>query len=171
MGDNFDLIAGHSSVEQLKERLNSRRRREYIFGKWLALNEEELSKKYDYIVIDTENDEGILTQNALIVSDLVLGVAEASKDSFLALVALKKFVKELNDDFNSEIKLALIANKINLSENASKDLLAELQSYPEYLGYLPRRTRIADDKAVFSTTDEVLKEQLRAIFEKVIEVV
>lgn len=171
LADNFDLIAGHSSVEQLKERLNSRRRREYIFGKWLALNEEALSEKYDYIVIDTENDEGILTQNALIVSDLVLGVAEASKDSFLALVALKKFVQELNDDFNSETKLALIANKINLSENASKDLLAELQGYPEYLGYLPRRTKIADDKAVFSTTDEVLKEQLRAIFEKVIEVV
>lgn len=167
ISDNLDLIAGHSSAEQLKERLIARRKREYIFGKWLAQNEEELTKKYDYIIVDTENDEGILTQNAIIVSDLVVGVSEASKDSFLALMDLKKFVKDLNDDFDSETKLAFVANKINLSENASKDLLEELSNYSEYLGYLPRRTKIADDKPIVDSQDNTLKAQVKNIFEQI----
>ncbi|MDF7637307.1 ParA family protein [Leuconostocaceae bacterium ESL0958] len=170
LSKNLDLIAGHASVEQLKERLNTRRRREYILGKWLGLNEESLTAKYDYIVIDTENDEGILTQNALIVSDLILGVAEAAKDSFMALIALKNFVQELNEEFATNAKLAFIANKINFSENASKALLEDLNEYPEYLGYLPRRTKIADEKPIFGTNDTALQKQVRGIFTRILEV-
>ncbi|CAK1228577.1 ParA family protein [Fructobacillus evanidus] len=166
--NNLDLIAGHSTVEQLKERLNTRRQREIIFGKWLAQNEQELTDKYDYLIIDTENDEGILTQNALIVSDLVIGVAEASKDSFVALLDLKQFVSELNQDFDVQAKLTFVANKINLSENASKELLEELHHYQEYRGYLPRRTKLADDAPIIECHDQGLINQLTRVFEEVL---
>ena len=146
---NLDLIAGHKEVEQLKERLVSRSRRECIFGKWLAQNEEWLEKMYDYVLIDTENDEGILTQNALIVSDLVVGIAEAGKDSFLALLNLKNFVSELNEDFQTNAQVTFVANKIHLKENASLELLETLVGFSGYVGYLPHRTVLAEDKALF----------------------
>jgi chromosome partitioning protein len=147
--DCLDLIAGHKAVELLKERLSTRRRREEIFGRWLAMNEAELEAKYDYIVIDTENDEGLLTINALIVSDFVIGVAEPSKDSFLALLNLRRFITVLNDEFNWHAKLLLVANKINLSENASLELLQDLSEDNDYIGYLPQRTLLKENQSIF----------------------
>lgn len=167
---NLDIIAGHSSVEQLKERLNSRRQREIIFGKWLAKNEKTLSEKYDYIVIDTENDEGLLTQNAIIVSDMVIGVAEASKDSFLALIGLQTFVNEINTDFDTNAKLAFVANKINRSEKASNELMQNLSNYQEYKGYLPRRTKFTEDSPIISLDDKELKQHITSLFDNLLEV-
>lgn len=169
---NLDLIAGHREVELLKEKVNSKRRREELFGRWLAENESELESKYDYIIIDTENDEGILTQNAIIVSDLVIGIAEASKDSFLALSNLREFVNDLNHDFDGNTQLAFVANKINLAERASIELLEDLQEYPEYIGYLPRRTILTDETPIFSgkliASHQIVREQMCQVFEHVL---
>ncbi|MBB5887622.1 ParA family protein [Lactovum miscens] len=160
---NLSLYAGSSQVEQLKEQLNSRRRREYLFGKWLGENYDRLESEYDYLVIDTENDEGILTVNALIATDMVLGIAEASKDSVTALGRLKKFVSEINQDFERNITLKFVANKINFAETASKDLLDALESYPEYLGYLPRRTVLANDVALVNQPFNKVDDETYAI--------
>ena len=164
--DNLDLIAGHREVELLKERLATRRRREYIFGQWLAENEDELAEKYDYIIIDTENDEGILTLNAIIVSDVVIGVAEASKDSFLGLISLRKFVNDLNNEFEGNTELLFVANKIS-HDNPSKELLEDLAEYPEYVGYMPQRTILKDNKSIFSSTnyrDKIVANQMAELF-------
>ncbi|SJZ45105.1 AAA domain-containing protein [Pilibacter termitis] len=147
---NLDLIAGHREVELLKERVQSKRRREYLFGKWLAQNIQELQSKYDYILIDTENDEGILTQNAIITSDLVVGIAEPHKDNVTALANLRSFVNDLNADFDMNTQLVFVANKINRSKDNSKELLKSLSKFTEYAGYLPDRTLIADDVAIFN---------------------
>ncbi|GAK31323.1 hypothetical protein WOSG25_090200 [Weissella oryzae SG25] len=166
VAENLDLIAGHKEVELLKERLASRRRREYIFGTWLAENEEWLTKTYDYIIIDTENDEGLLTLNAIIVSDIVIGVAEASKDSFLSLISLRKFVTDLNVEFNGDTKLIFVANKIS-NDNPSKELIEDLSEYEEYAGYMPQRTVLKDDKSIFSSKnyrDKVVAKQMAELF-------
>lgn len=166
IGPNLDLIGSDNGVERLKERQATKRRREYALGKWLAKNEDWLTKHYDYIIIDTENDEGILTINALIVSDMVIGIAEPSKDAVKALVALKRFVGELNDDFSAQARLYFMANRVNFSENASRDFLDSLQGRNDYLGYLPRRTVLGDDVAIFKNvhTPKQLLEQVGALF-------
>ncbi|TYC47991.1 ParA family protein [Weissella muntiaci] len=164
--ENLDLIAGHREVELLKERLSSRRRREYIFGSWLAENEEWLADNYDYIIIDTENDEGILTLNAIVVSDVVIGVAEASKDSFLGLVSLRKFVTDLNKEFEGNTQLLFVANKIS-NDNPSKDLIEDLSEYEEYAGYMPQRTILKDNKSIFSSKnyrDKAVANQMAELF-------
>ncbi|SFL28903.1 ParA family protein [Lactococcus garvieae] len=145
---NLDLVAGSPEVEMLKERVFAKRRREELFGRWIAAHYQELEKAYDYLVIDTENDEGILTTNALLVSDCVVGVAEPSKDSVEALPNLREFVNDLNHDFETEIKLAFVANKIDLSENSSKDLIKAMEENGDYMGYLPRRTFLLDNEVV-----------------------
>ncbi|WP_161981097.1 ParA family protein [Streptococcus sp. S784/96/1] len=166
---NLDLIGSDSGVERLKERQATKRRREYALGKWLAKNEDWLTQRYDYVIIDTENDEGILTINALIVSDVVIGIAEPSKDAAKALVALKRFVADLNDDFSAQARLYFIANRVNFSENASKDFLASLSERDDYLGYLPRRTVLGDDVAVINNpnTPKALLEQVETLFETI----
>lgn len=168
LSNNLDLIAGHKDVALLKKRLNDRRRREYIFGSWLAKHEAALTAAYDYIIVDTENDEDILTLNAIIVSDIVVGVAEPSKDSFLALLGLQHFVKVLNEEFEGNAQLVMVGNKINLSENNSKELLEDLRYYPEYIGYMPRRTTLANETSIFSNlaTSSAMREQLTDLFDK-----
>lgn len=167
--ENLDLICSYYGVDLLKERQNGRRRREYTLGKWIAKNHEKLSENYDYIIIDTENDEAILTINALIVSDVVLGIAEPSKDAVEALIKLKYFVNDLNSDFDSETKLFYLGNRINFSENMSKDFIEALERKEEYLGCIPRRTLIGDDIAVFNNpkVDKKLKKELESLFIKI----
>ena len=172
VAERLDLIAGHKNVELLKEKVNMKRRREELFGKWLAENQKELESKYDYIIIDTENDEGILTKNAIIVSDLVVGIAEASKDSVVALSSLREFVNDLNHDFEGNTQLAFVANKINLTEAASKELLEVLKDYPEYSGYLPRRTILADERSIYdqqlTREQDKIKRQVSHVFAKIL---
>lgn len=167
--ENLDLICSFHGVSLLKERQNGRRRREYTLGKWIAKNYKELSSKYDYVIIDTENDEAILTINAIIVSDVVLGIAEPSKDSVEGLIKLKYFVNDLNNDFEATTKLFFIGNRINFSENSSKEFIEALAKKDEYLGYIPRRTIIGDDVAVFNNNkaDKKLLEELENFFEKI----
>ncbi|CUW04836.1 ParA [Leuconostoc inhae] len=172
ISDNLDLIAGHKDVALLKQRLNERRRREYIFGNWLANHEAELIASYDYVIVDTENDEDILTLNALLVSDIVVGVGEPSKDSFLALLSLQHFVKVLNEEFKATAQLVMVGNKINLSENNSKELLEDLSNYPEYIGYMPERTALANETSVFSNDshNKLVRKQLTNLFDKLCDV-
>lgn len=166
--DNLDLICSTYGVDALKERQNARRRREYTLGKWIAQNYDELSNKYDYIVIDTENDEGILTQNALIVSDLIVAIAEPSKDAVSALIKLKYFVNDLSNDFKINPRLIYLGNRINFNENSSKDFIKALELKQEYLGYIPRRTVIGDDLSIYDNpkVDKNLLVEVNNLFEK-----
>lgn len=84
-----------------------------------------------------------------VVSDTVIGVSEASKDSFLALLSLRQFINELNHEFDNQAQLLFVANKINFSENASKELLESLVKYNEYVGYLPQRSVLKDNQSIF----------------------
>ena len=168
---NLHLVASYFGVDSLKERQNNRRRREYTLGKWIAKNYDKLSSSYDYIIIDTENDEAILTINALIVSDVVLGIAEPSKDAVEALIKLKYFVNDLNNDFDSNAKIFYLGNRINFSESSSKEFLQALEKKSEYLGYIPRRTIIAGDVTVFDNpkADKLLIKELEILFSKIKE--
>lgn len=166
LSPTLDLICSYHGVDALKERQNNRRRREYSLGKWLAKHYDDLVERYDYIVIDTENDEGILTINALIVSDMVVGIAEPSKDAVSALSTLKYFVTDLNNDFDAQAKVVYLGNRLNFSENASKDFLSVLKQKSEYIGYLPRRTVIAEEVSVFDNprVDEALRQEISQVF-------
>lgn len=168
---NLDLIGSDSGVERLKERQATKRRREYALGKWFGQNYVWLSNQYDYVIIDTENDEGILTINALIASDVVVGIAEPSKDAVKALASLKRFVADLNDEFSVSSRLLYVANRLNFSENASRDFLESLEGYTEYVGYLPRRTVIGDDVTIFDNpnTPKPLLDQVTNLFDHILD--
>jgi hypothetical protein len=87
-----------------------------------------------------------------------------------ALARLKEFVRELNDDFDSHLQLWFVANKINFSEKASNDLLVTLEDYPEYMGYLPRRTSLANETSIFTlpkVQDTATFKQVSELFLKI----
>ncbi len=147
--ENLDLIPGHKLVSALKERLISRRQREIILARWVAKNYEWLSREYDYILIDTENDEGILTQNALIASDIVISVAMPGEDDFEAALNLSTFVNELNSDFDTTTQVLLIANRIDKRANRSKELIETLEQFDNYVGYMPQLDILYEKQSVF----------------------
>lgn len=149
--ENLDLIPGHKLVSALKERLISRWQREIILARWIARNYAYLSENYDYILIDTENDEGILTQNALIVSDIVLSIAMPGVDDFSAALNLSTFVNELNIDFDTHTQVLLMANRIDKRANRSKELIQTLERFDNYIGYLPQLDILYEKQSIYSS--------------------
>uniref|UniRef100_UPI00359CB1BC ParA family protein n=1 Tax=Lactococcus garvieae TaxID=1363 RepID=UPI00359CB1BC len=153
--ENIDLIAGSKEVADLKQRLVSVRQRELIFFKWLEKNYEALQAQYDYIIIDTENDEGILTLNALIVSDVVVGITDTSMDGYEALLELRTLVHELNRDFDNEATVLFIAGGISPGkrpkdqEKSTRELLEVLEPEAEYVGSFKRKTAMATTETMF----------------------
>ncbi|WP_242359034.1 ParA family protein [Lactococcus petauri] len=183
--ENIDLIAGSKEVAHLKQRLISVRQRELIFFKWLEKNYEMLQAQYDYIIIDTENDEGILTLNALIVSDVVVGITDTSMDGYEALLELRELVHELNRDFDNEAEVLFIAGGISPGERSkdqeksTRELLEVLEPEAEYVGAFKRKTAMATTETMFeqaknsvrfASEHRVFIENLEKLFSSVKEV-
>lgn len=152
---SIDLIAGSKEVAHLKQRLITVRKRELIFFKWIEKNYESLASRYDYIVIDTENDEGILTENSLIVSDVVVGITDTSMDGYEALLELRELVNDLNRDFDNEAEVLFIAGGISPGnhpkdqEKSTRELLEVLEPEKEYIGSFKRKTAMATTETMF----------------------
>lgn len=182
---NIDLIAGSKEVAVLKQRLITARQRELIFFKWIEKNYEYLAAHYDYMVIDTENDEDLLTLNALIVSDVVVGITDTSMDGYEALLELRELVNDLNKDFEHEAKLLFIAGGISPGERAkdqeksTRELLEVLEPEEEYIGSFKRKTAMATTETMFEQAQKsarfasehrVFIENLEKLFTSVKEV-
>ncbi|KXT62781.1 hypothetical protein SGADD02_02255 [Streptococcus gallolyticus] len=49
---------------------------------WLGDHYDNLAQQFDVIIIDTHNDESLVTANFIAVSDIVLAVSDASKNAY-----------------------------------------------------------------------------------------
>ncbi|AYG01132.1 ParA family protein [Lactococcus allomyrinae] len=173
--ENLDLIAGSSKTKALKKELVGRRKREEIFVRWIARNYEWLNEHYDYLLIDTENAQDELIENSVIASDMVLGIARPGDNSIIAINGLQNYVNEINQDYETQVKLRLIGNEIVPGETASKDFIETMQSnrYREqYLGYIKHSTamnhsvplfdrKIRSDQKAFAADVKVLCHHLK----------
>ena len=146
LSNNLDLIAGSSKVEELNKELLLRSNNQLIMAMWFADNYDWL-KEYDYIIIDTHNDNQFVTQNAFVISDLVLGVSDPSKDGFEALMKLRTNLDILKSDVInpidrvSYVKAAyrFIGNYVPYNTSSAKEFISSLSEDPEYLGFIHRR--------------------------------
>ena len=147
--ENIDLIASSSDIPELEKKLESRIQRELIFFKWISQNYEVLNAHYDYILIDTRNDAGVLTLNSLAAADAVIGITDVSVDGFEALFTLKEKVDELNEAYENEADLVFVVGGIAKGEKATQEILKMLQPQPEYIGAFRRNTNMANPETMF----------------------
>lgn len=157
--ENLDVIVGSTATKELKKDILNRRQRETLFFRWVGQNISWLSK-YDYILIDTENAQDDLVENAVIASDLVVGVTQAADNSVIAVNSLINYIHEINQDYDmADVKLAIVGNEIDTIKRpnqpkASKEFLEIMGEKPNYIGSIQHREIMNQSKTIFEMAQE-----------------
>lgn len=164
---NIDIILGSENLTDDKLDLKSVKQNVcLIFFMWIASNYEFLNENYDYIVIDTRNDSSLVTANFLAVTDVVLGIADPSRNSYRAWLELQEYLSSLKSELVDPISKKsyvsstayLIGNKIKNTE-ISSEFIEILKQEANYLGSIPEREIINDtllsDTSIWEKYDEM----------------
>jgi len=139
-----DIIAADDVLDEASVRLNS------VAGYFrLKYRLEPLKSVYDYIIIDTPPNLGILLQNALIAAD---GVITPITTSQFALDGMGKFIQTVNDvkmETNPKLEvLGLLFTKYDKRKLLAKDVKDELPDVMAELGTGIFETTIRIDEAI-----------------------
>ncbi|MCA9393249.1 MAG: AAA family ATPase [Candidatus Omnitrophica bacterium] len=102
--DSFDLVPSNVLVGTLEQELSDE------IGRELKLREviEPLKGAYDYIIIDCPPSLGILTVNAIRVSDEIIVPVETSRFSMQGVDHLMDIVNLVKDRLNHEVKCRIL---------------------------------------------------------------
>lgn len=160
---NIDLISGSMRLDEVEASLVTRSNQNTIFYDWLSDHCEELNlAQYDVILIDTHPDFGIITKNAIAVSDVTLTPVAPGKDFSaegkanleLRLEAYRKEeIMRPSRESLIQAESYFILNKISKSKKKSKELLAELKDDPGVLGQIPEKELFNQDTKDWTIID------------------
>ena len=144
------------------------------------LNDDELN------LIDTHNDESVLTLNCLVVADIVLGVSEPSRNGYRAWFKLQNTIASLKNKFDFMVaEPYIIANKVKFVANnmptSSRIFLESVENDDNFLGLIPDKELIASslltNQGIFSLKEQDPKlaeknkkfyQNIETIFEKIL---
>lgn len=155
--ENIDLIAGYSELNDLTNEVTAGKGRGYLMT-WYYSHLDELEGKYDYILIDTHNDLGIFTDNAIAVSDYVLSIADIDEDAIEKLQTEETHIEKLKKAFVNPMtnksfvtaQLLKVGNKVQSNTRDShmfkKAFEVMQENDPTFLGYFEFRTLFAQAK-------------------------
>ena len=120
-----DIIS--SSVMLVNAETNyNRLGKEFLLKKAL----EQYRNRYDYIIIDTPPNLGLLTTNALIAADRLLIPMTAEKFALDGLQRLKEIIDLIKENYNSELKVAgILLIKYNDRTIISRGLKGTITEY------------------------------------------
>lgn len=175
INDNLSIIRGDERLTDEQLDLSSRNNQYLQLFMWFSEHYEELAEQFDIILIDTHNDESLVTANFIAVSDIVLGVTDASTNGFRAWLALKKFVDYIKSEAVEVItkksyvkaKAYLIGNKIEYYGNnvtdTCKQFLDVVQEDEAYLGSIQKKELVAKslviNQSVFEQRESMTPKQ------------
>lgn len=180
--ENLDFIQGSPRLRDEELNLKNKQNNCMILFMWIIENR-ELVSQYDYIFIDTHNDTSLVTANFIAVSDIVLCVADPSKNSYRAWLELKDWInqlkKEVIDPVTRQTYISaepyLIANKIDTREIISKSFLEIAEIDSRYIGMIQDRTILGNsllvDKSMFELYDSFTnskKQELQEFYDSTI---
>lgn len=173
--ENLSLIRGDERLTDEQLDLASRNNKYLQLFMWFSEHYEELQEQFDIILIDTHNDESLVTANFIAVSDIVLGVTDASTNGFRAWLALKKFVEFIKSEAIEVItkksyvkaEVYLIGNKIEYYGNhvteTCKQFLDVVQEDSNYLGSIQKKELMAKslviNQSVFEQREQMTEHQ------------
>ncbi|WP_277293903.1 ParA family protein [Streptococcus hyointestinalis] len=173
--DNLSLIRGDERLTDEQLDLASRNNKYLQLFMWFSEHYEELDKQFDIILIDTHNDKSLVTANFIAVSDIVLGVTDASTNGFRAWLALKQFVESIKREAIEVITKKsyvtaepyIIGNKIEYYGNnvtdTCKQFLDVIQEDEAYLGSVQKKELMAKslviNQSVFEQREHMTEKQ------------
>lgn len=81
---NIDLLPASPNLDQVEGLIQTKMYREYLLMQWMRKNVVQM-QAYDFILIDTHPEFGLLTKNMIAVSDAVIVPLEPSEYGFQQL--------------------------------------------------------------------------------------
>ena len=175
ISENLSLICGDERLTDEQLDLASRNNKYLQLFMWFSEHYEELEAQFDVILIDTHNDESLVTANFIAVSDIVLAVSDASLNGFRAWLSLKNFVDFIKSEAievitkKSYVKAEpyLIGNKIKYVGNnvtdTCKQFLEVVEEDQAYLGSIQEKELMAKSlvisQSVFEQREEMTANQ------------
>jgi len=192
--DNIDFIPGYAKLYDMTGEVTKKYNRKAMYL-WLLKNREQLNK-YDYILIDTHNDESIFTQNALLIADEIIAVAGVDKIIYTKIDKLINQVEEFktvelvateSGEIVSLVKanVRVVGNKFSRASNGKKAFTTEFEEKmnekPDlFIGYFEERkfletaklsgepmTRLAKKKHGQSKSDKEFFKRTWEIYKKI----
>lgn len=172
VGKNLDLIKG--SPQLTDDSLNIRQRENFrlLLFMWIADNNELLNKNYDYIIIDTHNDDSIVTSNFLAVADMVLGISEPSRNGYRAWIELQDTIDYLKKNVVEPISRRsyiiaepyLIGNNVSHVGNTAREFTDLISQDERFIGIVPQkeliRRSLVLDKSINEQREEMSPREL-----------
>lgn len=148
VNENLDLIVGTHDLHDIEAELaNKKIDKVKILHNWIKRS--KLHKFYDFIVIDTHNDKGLITQNAYYTSDLIVSSCEPDEyavsgftSAYELLVEMKIGYVNYDDELEKEISqlkadIVLLGSNVG-SDTLSKAFIRDVKDIEEYVGSVPR---------------------------------
>lgn len=164
ISEQLDFLKGSDLLEDNALDLLSKQNNSMLFYMWIADNYERF-EKYDYMIIDTHNDNSLVTYNFLAVADVVLGVSEPSRNGFRAWHELVRTVDKLKKDVIDPVSRKsyincepyLIANKVKHIGSSSRQFLEVAEKEDRYLGMIQEkelmRKSLLSNQSIFKMTE------------------
>ncbi len=121
--ENFFVIPSSPMLSALEQELAGLDGRESRLGSKLARSKED----YDFIIIDSPPNVGILTFNALIASKEVLIPIEPSLFSLRGLERLTETLELLEEETDHKVAMHILINNLEKRTNFSRDFVGELE--------------------------------------------
>ena len=189
VNDKLDLIKGSELLNDDELNLNKENVYDYqkLFDRFMfdyTVKDIDFENKYDYVLIDTHNDESVLTLNCLVVADIVLGVSEPSRNGYRAWFKLQNAITRIKNKIKNKtyydiVKAQpyIIANKVKFVANnmptSSRIFLESVENDDNFLGIIPDKELIASslltNQGIFSLKeqDPKLAEKNKAFYQNI----
>ena len=142
--DGVDIVPSTIDLAGAEVELSGKIGREYILDNELK----RISKKYDYILIDTPPSLGVFTINALVASDYVLIPVQAEFFALEGLTQLMRVIELVNSRLSRNLKLlGMVLTMFNSRTRSSREVLEDVRKhYSKNLlkTVIPRNVTITD---------------------------
>lgn len=110
---------------------------------------------YDYVVLDCAPNLGLLTMNALAITNLVIIPIELSFFALSGMAKLIEIIKMFKARVNKNLEdYKILASRTDLRKTAHRDILSEIRKmYPEHLLKTYIRSNVKIEESQLNRTD------------------
>lgn len=167
--DTLDLLPASMRLDSVEQLIHDKRHREELMLIWLKQNI-DLIKKYDYIIMDTHPEFGLLTKNMIQASDYVFVPLEPSEYGFQQ--SRNQFDLRMNefktdsydyktDTYEVDAQVYYIANRIKHNTSSSHAFRETLNTMPDVIAQIDERELINSSTLLKKPVADMTAAELR----------
>lgn len=147
VAQNIDLLPASPNLDRVEGLIQTKMYREYLLMQWMRLHVDTI-QSYDYILIDTHPEFGLLTKNMIAVSDAVIVPLEPSEYGFKQLktqfeLRMTEYQQDSIDPRTGvsdiDAKVYYVGNKIQHNTIESRQFREALATMPNVIAQIDAR--------------------------------